>query len=68
MANTLAEDYTPEREQAVIEGVSLRTLRRRRARREGPPWVRLNSKIYYSKAGFKEWLDAHTVHPLDEAA
>ncbi len=68
MKNTLTEKYRTEKQQAELEGVSLRTLRRRRALREGPPWLKIGARVYYPIDSFDAWLESRIIHPIREAA
>jgi len=50
-----------EREAAEYLGVSLSTLRRKRAARSGPDYVRIDRLIQYRKHALDDYLDKHTV-------
>jgi hypothetical protein len=66
--DTIAEDplagYAPEAEMARIRKKTQRTLRSERQRGEGPPYVRDGKKIYYSLAGFRDWLKSLERQPV----
>ena len=48
----------PAREAARILGTSTRTLMRRRARGEGPNWVRQGGRIFYATADLTAYIEA----------
>ena len=48
-------------EAAALLGISLRTLRRWRQMREGPPWVPIGRKIVYRTQALRAWLAAREV-------
>ncbi|MFW5881934.1 MAG: DNA-binding protein [Roseicyclus sp.] len=50
------EDLISERDFARERGVSLRTVQRERAMRVGPPFIRLNRRIFYRREAIAEWL------------
>jgi hypothetical protein len=56
--------YMPESEMAVIRGVKPRTLRSERQKGSGPPFVKINRKIFYPIDGFREWLKAIERRPV----
>lgn len=51
-------DLIAEHEYALQRGVSLRTVQRERAKREGPPFIKLGRKIFYRPAAIEAWLIA----------
>ena len=55
------EDLTEESEFARRRGVSLRTVQRERAKRNGPPFIRVGKKIYYREDAIRKWLLAQEV-------
>jgi hypothetical protein len=62
-ANPL-EGYAPDAEMAKIRGKTVRTQRAERQRGEGPPYVKDGKKIYYSVAGYRDWLRACERQPV----
>lgn len=63
-AKRLMDGYFHKSEMAAARGVVVRTLRAERQRGEGPPFIRLNKQIYYSEAGFREWLKVIERRPV----
>lgn len=59
----LFEGWMPESEMAAQRDVTTRTLRSERRRGDGPPWVRIDKKIFYSIDGFREHLKRHERQP-----
>jgi hypothetical protein len=65
----LLDDYLTENElvaelKAKIGQGTTRTTRSWRARRKGPPWVKLGHIIVYPIADFKAWLRAQVQQPV----
>jgi len=54
-----------ERVAAKMIGVSTSALRRWRAERRGPRFIRLERAIGYRLADIEEFLDQHTVRPIE---
>lgn len=52
----LIQNLIPEPEYAAARGVSVRTVRRERALRIGPPFIRLGRQIYYRPEAIEAWL------------
>jgi hypothetical protein len=52
----LLEGYLTESELAAELDYKPDTLRKWRARREGPPWVLIGKTAYYPIDKFKDWL------------
>ena len=53
---------------AAVLGISLRTLRRWRQMREGPPWVSIGRRIVYRVQAVRTWLtekEAESRRPSD---
>jgi hypothetical protein len=50
-----------EREAAEYLGVSISTLRRKRASRSGPDYVRIDNLIQYRQHALDDYLERHTV-------
>lgn len=46
----------PEEQYAEWRQVSLRTIQRERARREGPAFIKLGKRIYYRTDAVEEWV------------
>jgi len=57
-------DLLSEDETATALRKSPRTLKRWRALREGPPWVRVGGQsVFYRRSSIEKWLDAQEVRP-----
>ena len=56
--------YTPEAETAEELNVSLRTLRKWRQLRVGPPYIKVGRQVHYSDEGRTAWLKANEVQPI----
>jgi hypothetical protein len=56
MSNAVPAGYISEEEQASRFGVTVRTLRRWRARGEGPPIVRLGHRVLYAEDAGARYL------------
>jgi len=50
-----------EREAAEYLGISLSSLRRKRAAHRGPDFIRIDYRIQYRKPALDDYLDRHTV-------
>ena len=50
-------------EVSAITGWAIQTLRKRRMRREGPPWLKIGSAVRYRLADVEAYLDANRVDP-----
>ena len=50
------DDYLSESELANQLGRGVRTLRRWKALREGPPWTKVGKRLYYKKSSVAAWL------------
>lgn len=55
-AKRLLVGYIPETEFAAELGITVRTARQWRQRREGPPFVRIGTAIFYEEAAVRRWL------------
>tara|TARA_R110002096_G_C14294401_1_gene697862 strand:+ start:485 stop:703 length:219 start_codon:yes stop_codon:yes gene_type:complete len=53
---TIIQDLISEADFAAARGVSVRTVQRERALREGPSFIRLGRCIYYRPAAIDAWL------------
>jgi hypothetical protein len=60
----LLADYLPERQAADELFQKLRTLRKWREQRTGPPWVRIGRRVFYAKAALLEWVRASETRPV----
>jgi hypothetical protein len=60
--------YTDERQTAEELGLCLRTLRKWRARGEGPPYVKIGKKVHYPDDPRTAWLKSRVVQPVRERA
>lgn len=54
-----------EKQAAHYMGVSLSTLRRRRAARREPAFIQLDRRILYRKAALDKTLDDNTINPQE---
>lgn len=57
-------DLLTEAEYAELRGVSTRTIKRERAARRGPPFIKLGRKVFYRRAAIDEWLRAIEQTPV----
>jgi hypothetical protein len=62
--NRLLDGYIPEKEMAAARGVAIRTLRSERQRGDGPAFVKINKRIFYPEAAFRDWLKAIERRPV----
>jgi hypothetical protein len=60
--------YTPETETAEELNVSVRTLRKWRQLRMGPPWVEVGRQIHYGDESRAAWLKSREVQPARAAS
>lgn len=51
-------DLLTEPQFAELTGRNVRSVQRERARREGPPFIRIGRKVYYRRASIEKWLIA----------
>jgi hypothetical protein len=58
--------YTPESETAEELNVSVRTLRKWRQLRIGPPYVEVGRQIFYGNKSRAAWLKRREVQPVRE--
>lgn len=58
--------YTPEAEIAEELNVSVRTLRKWRQLRVGPPWTEVGRQIHYSDESRAAWLKSREVRPITQ--
>jgi hypothetical protein len=56
--------YTPEPETAEELNVSVRTLRKWRQLRIGPPWVEVGRQIHYGDESRAAWLKRCEIRPV----
>jgi hypothetical protein len=56
--------YTPEPETAEELNVSVRTLRKWRQLRIGPPYIEVGRQIHYGDESRAAWLKAREVQPV----
>lgn len=64
MRGKLLQDYQTEQETARDLGVSVRTLRLWRQRREGPAWVKVGKRVVYAKRSILGWLESSEQQPV----
>ena len=60
--------YTPERETAEELNVAVRTLRKWRQLKIGPPWTAVGRQIFYGDEDRAAWLKSRRVQPIREVA
>ena len=60
--------YTPERETAEELNVAVRTLRKWRQLKIGPPWTAVGRQIFYGDESRARWLKSREFQPIGEAA
>jgi hypothetical protein len=60
--------YTPERETAEELNVAVRTLRKWRQLKIGPPWTAVGRQILYGDESRAAWLKSREVQPIREVA
>jgi hypothetical protein len=60
--------YTPEPETAEELNVSIRTLRKWRQLRIGPPYIEVGRQIHYGDESRAAWLKSREVQPVREVA
>lgn len=65
---TLSDPLLTEAEYAELRGVSVRTIKRERAARRGPPYIRLGRKVFYRRAAIEQWIIAQEVTPVRSEA
>jgi hypothetical protein len=58
--------YTSEFETAEELNLSVRTLRKWRQLRIGPPWTGIGRQVFYSDESRAAWLKSQEVHPTRE--
>jgi hypothetical protein len=58
-AGSLLKDYLTEEALAREIGITIRTLRRWRKERQGPPITHVGRKVVYSIEGLRRWLAAN---------
>ena len=56
--------YSPERETAEELNVSVRTLRKWRQLRIGPPYIEVGRQIHYGDESRAAWLRSREVQPV----
>lgn len=54
---TLMAGWISRLDLAIELGLSVETLRRWEAQREGPPCIRAGRKVFYRRAAVEDWLD-----------
>lgn len=64
LANYLTEAELAKKLKARCGFGEVRTLRKWRAQRTGPPWRRLGNVIIYPNDGFEGWLRAGLQQPV----
>jgi hypothetical protein len=60
--------YSNETETAEELNVAVRTLRKWRQLRIGPPWTEVGRQIFYNDESRAAWLKSREVHPVAAAA
>ena len=61
------DGYLHETDLARLRGVTDRALRAERARGEGPPYVKLNRRVFYPEQDFRDWLRSQVRRPVRSA-
>jgi hypothetical protein len=59
--------YTPEAETAEQLNISVRTLRKWRQLKIGPPWVEVGRQIHYPDESRTAWIKSRVVQPVRQA-
>lgn len=59
----ILKDRLTEAEYAALRGVSVRTIRRERALRRGPAFIKLGHSIFYRPEAIDAWLIAKEQTP-----
>jgi predicted DNA-binding transcriptional regulator AlpA len=63
------EGLLTETEYAQMRGVSLRTAKRERALRSGPPFIKWGRAVFYRRAAIDAWiLEQETTTPAKKSA
>ena len=63
------EGLLSEAEYAQLRGVSPRTVKRERALRSGPPYIRWGRAVFYRRAAIEAWLVAQeSASPVKKSA
>ena len=57
-------ELMPESEYAAFRDVTVRTIRRERAQRKGPPFIKIGKKIYYRPESIERWLIVQEQTPV----
>jgi len=60
--------YTSEHETAEELNVAVRTLRKWRQLKIGPPWTAVGRQIFYGDESRARWLKSREFQPIGEAA
>jgi hypothetical protein len=60
--------YTSEAEAAAELNISVRTLRKWRQLKIGPPWVEIGRQIHYPDESRAAWIRSRVVQPVRTAA
>lgn len=55
-ASHVLVDHIPEEQLAEEWHVGLRTMRRYRALRQSPPYVKIGRQVYYRRGAVEDWL------------
>jgi hypothetical protein len=63
----IRDGYVTSKQMAQARGVSPRTLRVERQRREGPPYVRDRREVLYPIDAYRAWLLENTRRPVSSA-
>jgi hypothetical protein len=59
----ISENHLTEFEYALAAHKDIKTVRRHRALRIGPPWVKIGRSVFYPKAEVLAWMNAQMVKP-----
>ena len=61
------QEYGSEHLISEVFDIPVATLRTQRSRAEGPPYLKIGSRVYYKISEVKEWMDRHAVRPTDQS-
>ena len=50
-------------EVSAVTGLAIQTLRKRRLRKVGPPWLKIGSAVRYRLSDVEAYLDANRIDP-----
>ena len=53
--------YVTPQQASVITGISYKKLEAMRARREGPCFLKVGSRVVYARAALIAWMESHRI-------